>query len=103
MHTTAVIGIGSVHPGHGVVSGAAACRPISSYKSPVVPAAGAAAAGLAGAALAAGLGAAGLGAPGLGAALPAGAADEPPGIFSGCWQAGHLTVLPANSSLAAKA
>src|SRR5436853_7680010 len=106
MQITAASGIGSVQPGHGRVSGAAACRPISSNKSPApVTGAGAAgraaappgfgAAGFAGEAGAAGLAAAGLAVAGLAAGA---AAAGPPGIFSGCWQAGHLTVLPANSS-----
>src|SRR5438067_6111666 len=106
MQITAASGIGSVQPGHGRVSGAAACRPISSNKSPA-PVTGAGAAGRA--AAPPGFGAAGFeddpGAAGLTVAgLAAGAAAAgPPGIFSGCWQAGHLTVLPANSSFAANA
>src|SRR5436305_609154 len=100
MQITAASGIGSVQPGHGRVSDAAACSPISSNRSPA-PAAGAGAAARAGAAGFAPEGAAaGLAAAGLAAGI---AAAEPPGIFSGCWQAGHLTVLPANSSFAANA
>src|SRR6476646_8829085 len=99
MQITAASGIGSVQPGQGRVSGAAACRPISPNKSPA-PAAGAGAEGRVGAP--AGFDAAGFAgdtaAAGLAAAgLAAGAAvAPPPGILSGCWQAGHLTVLPAN-------
>src|SRR5262245_22051605 len=105
MHITAAIGSGSVQPGHGLVSGAAACRPISSNKSPA-PAAGAGVAAFAGAAgfVAAGFDADGAAAGFAAAGFAAGAAAaEPPGIFSGFWHAGHLTVLPANSSLAANA
>src|SRR5689334_23157376 len=93
MHTTAAIGIGSVQPGQGTVSGAAACKPISSNKSPAPPVVGAAAAGLGAAGLVAACAA------GFAAGLAAAAGE--PGIFSGFWQAGHLTVLPASSSLAA--
>src|SRR5262245_4746193 len=106
MQTTAAIGMGSVQPGQGRVSGAAACSPISSKTSPPL-ANGAGAAGREGAALgfaAAGFAPGGAAAGFAAAGLVAGvAAAEPPGIFSGFWQPGHLTVLPANSSFAANA
>src|SRR5205823_11614012 len=63
-------------------------------------AAGFDAAGFAGDGAEAGFTAAGFAAAGFAGGA---AAAEPPGIFSGCWQAGHLTVLPANSSFAANA
>ena len=108
---TALIGIGSVHPGQGRVSAAGACRPTSSNKSAPPRAAGAAGAGRDGAAPVAGLAGAGFDAAGFAATGFAAAAlsealagpGTPPGIFSGFWQPGHLTVLPANSSLAANA
>src|SRR5581483_5875684 len=109
MHTTAAIGIGSVQPGHGRVSGAAACSPISSNKSSAPPLAAGAGARLAAppvfaaAGFAAGAAAGLLGAGFAAAGLAAAGVPPPPGIFSGFWQAGHLTVLPASSSLAANA
>src|SRR6267142_804463 len=111
-----------MQPGQGRVPAATFCRPTSSNKQSGstggltldVGAAGferdAAAAGFAAdtaagfapaAGLAAGAFAGGCAAVGLaGAFAPV---VEPPGIFSGCWQFGHLTVLPASSSLAANA
>src|SRR5437868_10594247 len=100
MQMMASIGIGSVQPGQGRVPSTAGARPSSSYRS-LVDEGAAAAACLAAAGLAAVFAEAGLAA--AAAAFAGGAGVAPPGIFSGFWQPGHLTVLPASSSLAAKA
>src|SRR3954447_24928732 len=99
MQMTAASGMGSLQPGQGRVSGAAACRPISSNASAALAVgAGAAERGAAPGAFGAAAFAAGCATPGLAiAGFTAGtAAAGPAGIFSGCWQAGHLTALPAN-------
>src|SRR5438270_12877473 len=102
MQTTASSARGAVHPGQGRAPASCGCRPISWNKSSLRTGAGDAAAGLA-----AGAGREGEAAFWLAAALAgfAAAAAAPCGaaIFSGCLHFGHLTVLPANSSLAANA
>jgi hypothetical protein len=109
MHTTASIGIGSVQPGQGRVPATAACRPISSNRLSAL-ATGTTAACSSGIGLALiGFAAAGLAAAALGAALAGGPLAAAPlagaaaPIVIGSLHLGHLTVLPANSSLAAKA
>ena len=83
---------------------ATACRPTSSYKSWSEVVAGADFEAALGEAAAAGLEGACLVAAGLACAAGAVPPDAvPPGILTGFWQPGHFTVLPASSSLAAKA